>query len=263
MKLPVLAAALLATFTVAQQAQAMAIIVDGGALDAILDSITQDGSTSIDVNDDQFLQGDDWQVSGSGGSIGTSVDTEGDDGGNNDAIVNRAAVLGGDLLNNNNLVFGVYDHAAPTNRVPLFVQGDPEGAQYIMQIMLDGSVKINFVDTGTDFAANRFGFYLTDGDTTRFSDWDLNPNMNVHAVFFAGNGDVLQIGAFAPGPFAPGEWIIAWEFGELDEGEGEYNDFVVLLESITPVPEPGSLAMLGLGLLAIGSVLYIRRRQGH
>jgi len=48
---------------------AMAIIVQGRNLSDILDSVSVDGDNNIDVNGDQFLNGDDWQVSAAGGSV--------------------------------------------------------------------------------------------------------------------------------------------------------------------------------------------------
>lgn len=227
---------------------AMAIIVDGRNLSDILDSVTVDGDSNIDVNSDQFLNGDDWQVSAAGGSIGTVIDSG--------ASPERRAVSV--LANGGGLTFGIYDRANAGNRVPLFASGDPEGAQYVMQILLNGNVRVNFQDTGVTFRRNLFGFYLTDGETTWFSDWDLNPEMAVHAIFFAGNGELLQIGEFAPGRFSPGEWIVAWEFGDTSGGSGEFDDFVLLVESVNPVPAPGSLALFGLGLLGVAFVL--RRR---
>lgn len=243
--------AIAASFLIAPVApsHAMKIIVDGAGLSEILNSVTLDGSSDIDVNEDQFLDSDYWQVSAAGGSLGTAIDSG--------AAPERRVVSA--LANGAGLVFGVYDRSDIDNRVPLFASGDPEGTQYLMQIMMDGSVRINFEDSGVTFRRNMFGFYLTDGETTWFSDWNLNSEMAVHAIFFAGNGEVLQIGDFAPGRFAPGEWIMAWEVSDTSGGSGEFNDFVLLVESVNPVPTPGTLALFGLGL--VGVAFAIRRRR--
>jgi hypothetical protein len=243
--------AIAASLVVAPMAptHAMKIIVDGQGLTQVLDSITVGGTSGIDVNDDQFLDNDYWQVSAAGGSLGTAVDTG--------ALAEPSAVSV--LANGAGLVFGVYDRSNIENRVPLFSTGDAEGSQYLMQIMMNGSVRINFEDSGVTFRRNNFGFYLTDGETTWFSDWNLNDQMSVHAIFFAGNGDVLQIGDFAPGRFAPGEWLMAWETGDTSGGSGEFNDFVLLVESVNPVPTPGTLALFGLGL--VGVAFAVRRRR--
>jgi len=124
------------------------------------------------------------------------------------------------LANGAGLIFGIYDRSDAANRVPLFASGDPQGAQYLLQILANGSVRVNFENSGVTFRRNLFGFYLTDGVTTWFSDWDLNPEMAVHAIFFAGNGERLQIGEFAPGRFSPGEWIMAWEPATPPAGRG-------------------------------------------
>jgi hypothetical protein len=119
---------------------------DGGAsLQGVFDNMTigpNPGDSSINVLTDALDDTLDsyWAINGLGGSIDTLV-------------IELAAWYS---LN----TFGIYDEANPMNRVQIFGGGQTTGSQALLSIMADGSVHVNFGDTGIDFAGNSFGYYL-------------------------------------------------------------------------------------------------------
>lgn len=56
-----------------------------------------------------------------------------------------------------------------------------------------------------------------------------------------------------------GTYILAWEDLPNNISDHDYNDFVLVATGIRPVPEPGTLALLGTGVL--GLVGWARRRK--
>lgn len=212
------------------------------SLQNILNNITSPypGTSSIDVDTDQVLDDEYWAVGGSGGSIATMI-----------------IELAGWAPNN---VFGVYDASDASKRVVLFDGSATVGSQALLSILGDGSVKVNFADTGTDFAANVFGFFFRNRPgNTFFSDTSLNGDGFDHMVAYAGQGDMVKLNPFAPGVWGSNEYVLAFE-DTYGGGDKDYQDMVLMIESVHPiVPEPGTVALMGLGLLA--GVAVCRRKK--
>jgi hypothetical protein len=222
----------------------------------VLDGITVGGNSSVDVTVDGIVDSVDsyWQLGGSGGSVNTIV-----------------AELAGFAGTN---TFGIFDLAVPGVKVQVFSGPDAPGSSKLISMLADGSVLITdssgTVDTGIDFASNTVGFYLdaTAGNADAGAIWHSDTSLNTldgadHMAAFEGTGDQIQIPPFAAGPWTQNEYILAFEdlIMPVNAPEPDYTDFVVLVESVRPIPEPLSVFVWSLlGLTMIGAVGRRRRR---
>jgi len=193
--------------------------------------------SSVNAATDMLPDGLDsyWSIGGTGGSLATII----------------IEVAG----NKNSNVFGLYDASNSANKVQIFNGPAGVGSQALVSIMLDGSVILNFVDTGIDFASkNLFGYYMAGPGGTFYSDSALNVGSGDQMVAYEGGlGDWVQIGGFAAGEWGANEYILGWEDLVWANSDKDYNDMVLMVESVSPVPVPGAvlLGILGLGVAGL------------
>jgi hypothetical protein len=166
--------------------------------------------------------------------------------------------------NASNLEYGIFDPTNISNRLALF---NGASAGYRTSLATDGmgwfgasyytGIKDLHPTSGeaTFNGGNLFGYYLKVGNNFYYSDKALNDNGTPRVVTYAGDGSNKV--TLTKGLFTPGEYLQGWEDGD----DFDYNDFVVMVESVHPVPEPAVLGMFGIGALLIGFASSRRRRE--
>ncbi|TAO04287.1 MAG: PEP-CTERM sorting domain-containing protein [Phormidium sp. SL48-SHIP] len=107
---------------------------------------------------------------------------------------------------------------------------------------------------------NVFGFYITSPQGTFYSDDSKNPNGIRHSAIYQGDGSFdMDLPGKQPGLFTDNEFIVAFE-DKYQGSDWDYNDLVVMVESVEPEPVPEPSLILGLGAMA-GSLFATRKRK--
>lgn len=218
------------------------------SLQQVFDGITTHAG-DINVYNGQATPSSFWSIGGSGAS--------------ENAIVLEIAG------NANSNTFGIFDPTNSSNYMQLFSGPASTGWTSTLYNNGAGSFTVNQFDAAHGFkggetktfgAGNTFGYYLQTANGMFFSAPGLNGG-NAQMVAYAGNGSTNLTFAGHTGQFNAGEYLLAWEDQALGNSDMDYNDFVVVVESVHPVPEPAVLGMFGLGALLIGFAVSRRRRQ--
>lgn len=218
------------------------------SLQTILNDITvvtasnPSGNSSVNTLTDAVREDYDsyWEMTASSGSIATF-------------IIEITA-------NSASLAFGLYDPTNIAEKAMIFAGGDTAGKTAKVEIRAGGWVYVENVLTPVQLSSNLFGFYLGGNVGPWYSDSSLNPNGSDQMLAYQGPNDdyVLLPGAGFAGEWTDNEFVLAWEDVLFASGDGDYNDLVLMIESVKPVPVPAAVLLGMIGMSVAG--LKLRKR---
>ena len=212
-------------------------------LQSVINSLYSNAGTPLsqapDVNLNQVVESGQFKIEASGGSVSTMVIEVAGNAGTN--------------------TFGIYDVTDPSRYLELFSGAGSAGDQAFLSV--NDTFKFSLIGGGSaQFNGSTFGYYLrTAAGQTFYSEASRNGGDD-HMVAFQGDGDTIKLPNRPAGAWGSSSYIQAWEDVVLGSSDRDYQDMVIYVESVSPVPEPGTVALLGLAGLGLA---FSRRRKSE
>lgn len=160
--------------------------------------------------------------------------------------------------------FGLYDANDPGHRFEVFAGRLGAGATASLSFQqISGGVQITMSIIGspaptrsTIFLSEAFGFFITTPEGNTFhTQSSLNADGADHSYAYRGEGQWFQRGGAQGTQFGTSDAILAYE--DLVNGDRDFQDFVVLVRGVEPIPLPAAAWLMISGLAGVAG---FRRR---
>lgn len=164
--------------------------------------------------------------------------------------------------------FGIYDTSDPTRRIELFSGRDRANASArVWFVPEDDGYEVRLRGGPTSehelFSGKHFGFYLSNakrGGQTYFSDTRLNGDGRDHLQAYLYEGAGASRADKKHSHRSGTGYVLAWE-DSFRNAHSDYQDMIVTVRSVAPVPLPAALGMALAGLAVFGLAAGRRRRE--